>query len=232
MLYCKPLNSDDFRQKTTHHYNILLIEDSEVFAKVLLKNLSKHSDYHVELALSYEEAEKKFEQNEYDYIILDLHLPDAYGEDLVDAVMQHSKAKIIVLTSEADFYVRESLFKKGIIDYLIKDKHFASSIKAIHYNIESMEKNRHNTILVIEDSMFMAKQVQKILQTRNYNVLIANNAADGLDLVKNSNINTIIMDMELPDKHGVDLLREIKDIDEICHIPVIVVLSHPATILK
>ena len=225
MLYCEPYINEELKENIKIHYKLLIIEDSELFAKILLKNLAKYANYNVDFALTFEEAKVKFEQNEYNYIILDLHLPDAYGEELVDAVMHLNKAKIIVLTSESDLYVRESLFKKGIIDYLIKDKHFVSSIKAIRYNIDALEKNKNSTILVIEDSIFMAKQLQKILLSRNYNVLLAQTAADGLELLKNNNINTVILDMELPDKHGVDLLREMKDIDEICQIPVIVVSS-------
>ncbi len=225
MLYCEPYIHEELKENIKIHYKLLIIEDSELFAKILLKNLAKYANYNVDLALNLEEAKVKFEQNEYDYIILDLHLPDAYGEELVDTIMHLSKAKIIVLTSESDLYVRETLFKKGIIDYLLKDKHFVSSIKAIRYNIDSLEKNKNSTILVIEDSMFMAKQLEKILASRNYHVLLAQTAADGLELLKNNNINTVILDMELPDKHGVDLLREMKDIDEICQIPVIVVSS-------
>ena len=223
MLYCEPINKDQVKSKIL--YNILIIEDSELFAKVLFKYLSQNERYQVELALNYEEADAKFREKEYDYIVLDLHLPDAYGEELVDAVMGHSTAKIIVLTSESDVQIRESLFKKGIVDYLVKDKYFTSSIKAITYNIESLEKNRFSTVLIIEDSMFMAKQLQKILTTRNYEVLIAQSAKEGLDLLDDNDINTIVLDMELPDKHGLDLLREMKDINAFCHIPVIVVSS-------
>ena len=225
MLYCKPYINEELKENININYKLLIIEDSELFAKILLKNLSSYANFHVDLALTFQEAKTKFEQNEYDYIILDLHLPDAYGEELVDAVKHLSAAKIIILTSESDLYVRETLFKKGIIDYLIKDKYFVSSIKAIRYTIDALEKNKDNTIIVIEDSVFMAKQLQKILLSRNYHVLLAQTAADGLELLKNNNINTIILDMELPDKHGIDLLREMKDIDEICQIPVIVVSS-------
>lgn len=229
MLYCKSTANKETLQKIEpkqKEYEILIVEDSEFFAKVLLKNLAKYPEYHVELALSYKEAQEKFKQKEYDYIILDLFLPDAYGEELVDAVMRQTEAKIIILTSEVDFYVREALFKKGIIDYLIKDKHFASSIKAIRYDIQSIEKNIESTVLIIEESVLMTKELQKILHMRNYEVLTAKNAHEGLRLIQTRNINTIIMDLKLPDKEGLDLLREIKDFDEVCHIPVIVISAN------
>ncbi|MDF1876079.1 response regulator, partial [Sulfurimonas sp. SAG-AH-194-I05] len=220
MLYCEQF----YKETSIHHYSILIVEDSEVFSKTLFKSLSQNTNYTIQQAYNFEEASEKLTKK-YDFIILDLHLPDSYGEELIDSIKKLSQAKIIVLTSESDIQVRETLFKKGIVDYLIKDKYFSVSMKAISHTIESLERNKANKILVIEDSLFMAKQLQKTLELRNYQVQIARTAKEGMNLLKKSNINTIILDMELPDKHGLDLLREIKDINELCHIPVIIVSS-------
>ena len=70
--------------------------------------------------------------------------------------------------------------------------------------------------------MFMCKQIQKILGVRNYNSSLSLTAKDGFDMLSSQKINLIILDMELPDKHGLELLNEIKEKDEFCHIPVII----------
>ncbi|MBL0708753.1 MAG: PAS domain S-box protein, partial [Sulfurimonas sp.] len=46
---------------------------------------------------------------------------------------------------------------------------------------------------------------------------------DGLEKVKTQKVNLIILDMELPDKHGLDILEELKEDDDFSHIPVIII---------
>jgi len=185
--------------------------------------LSKYSAYSVEQAYTFKQANFLLQEKHYDFVILDLNLPDADGEELVIEIKKITEAKIIILTSEVDIQIRETLFKKGILDYLVKESDFSSIVKMIHFSIEATEKNRSDTVLVIDDSKFMCKQLESILKIRNYNVEIAWSTEAGLASLQSKNINTIVLDMELPDKHGLEFLRELKDIDEYCHIPVIII---------
>ena len=218
MLYC-----DSFSEiSNTIKYNILIVEDSEFMSKVIYSKLAEYDKYNLDQAFTFDEALLKLTEKEFHFIILDLNLPDAYGEELVDQVKNLSNAKIIVLTSESDIQIRETLFQKGILDYLIKDKDFSYSIKSVENVITSIEKNKGSSVLVIDDSMFMCKQMENILKVRNYTIEIALNGLDGLNLLEKKDINLIILDMELPDIHGLKLLQQIKEKDEYCHIPIII----------
>ncbi len=207
-------------------YKILVVEDSELMNKTICNMLREFGCYKLDTTFDFKQAKLALEKNIYDFIILDLNLPDAYGEELVKNIKSLSKSKIIVLTSEADVQMRESLFKNGVLDYLIKDKNFVYSIKSIDKVIKSVGKNRSNTILIIDDSTFICKQMQSILNIRNYNTKISKTACSGMDTLKKNNINTIILDMELPDRHGLEVLREIKRDSRFSHIPVIVISSN------
>ena len=220
MLYCEPIIESSY----TDRYKVLIVEDSEFMSKIIHTKLSEYQKYILDQAYTFNDALLKLESEsgEYDFIILDLNLPDAYGEELLDEVKKLSRAKIIVLTSEIDIQIRETLFKKGILDYLVKDKNFSSSIKSIHNVIKAIEKNKNTTILVIDDSMFMCKQMESILSIRNYKTQIARDGAKGLASLAKYDINLIILDMELPDIHGLELLKEIKEKEAYCHIPVII----------
>ena len=220
MLYC-----DKTYEIEKNSYNILIVEDSEFINKAIFSLLSKEECYDLDRAHDFKEANNYLQLKNYDFVILDLNLPDAYGEELVSDIQKLTNAKVIILTSEADIQIRESLFKKGVLDYLVKEKNFSSVTDSIKNSIESLEKNAYNTVLVVDDSMFMCKQLHKILSIRNYKVEIALNAKEALEKLQTHNISTIVLDMELPDKHGLDFLKEMKDIDEFCHIPVLIVSS-------
>jgi PAS domain S-box-containing protein len=220
MLYC-----NDKPSSTNITYNLLVVEDSELLNKIICSTLEK-LNYQVSKAFTLKEATQKLEENTFDFIILDLNLPDSFGEDLLIEIKSLSKAKIIVLTSEVDKQIRETLFQMGIIDYLIKDENFKNSIKSIDDIIKSIEYNTFNQILVIDDSEFVCKKIENILNIRNYKTLKALSVKDGMELLDCHNVNLIILDMELPDIHGLDLLRKIKSDKKYSHIPVIVLSGH------
>ena len=207
-------------------YNILVVEDSELINKTIVKTLSKFGCYDIDRSFSFEQAREKLSNNDYAFIILDLNLPDAYGEELVSDIKNMSSAKIIILTVEVDVQMRESLFKLGILDYIVKDKNFLYSINSIDKVIQSVSRNRGNTILIVDDSMFICKQTQSILSIRDYKTEIAQTAHDGLEILKSRSISMIILDMELPDRHGLELLRDIKKIPELTHIPVVIISAN------
>lgn len=200
---------------------ILIIEDSK-FVNMNLNKQLKRYDYLCESAYDFKTAELYLSSETFDYIILDLHLPDAYGIELVKTVKRQSKAKIIILTADEDVDLREELFRVGILDYFIKGKYLSISIQSIHATISNMKTNRNKTILIVEDSRFILNQVKNILEVHNYIVMLAQTAKDGDRILKNNKIDTIILDMILPDKHGLDFLSEIKLNKKFKNIPVLV----------
>jgi len=202
-------------------YKILIIEDSKLVNKILEKQFTAYG-YICKISKTFLEAKQLLETENFDFIVLDLNLPDAYGDKLVQNIRHITKAKIFVLTVEKDLELREALYKDGILDYLIKDKYFDSSVKSMHKTMQSISANHNTSILSIDDSRFMREQIKKVLGTRDYQVYSAENAKSGFEILATNNVNTIVLDMALPDRDGIDVLRELKKRDEYEHIPVII----------
>ncbi|MEN4054043.1 response regulator [Sulfurimonas sp. NWX79] len=202
-------------------YKILIVEDSKLVSRILEKKFT-HYGYKCHISKSFQEAEKILHSEVFDFIILDLNLPDMYGEELVQLTMKLSDAKIFVLTVEKDLELREALYKNGILDYLIKDKYFDTAVVSMHKTMQSIDDNHDITILSVDDSRFMRDQISKILHTRNYNVITAKDAKETFKFLAKNSINVIVLDMELPDRHGIEVLRELKARPEYEHIPVII----------
>ncbi len=74
-------------------------------------------------------------------------------------------------------------------------------------------------ILVIDDEESVCKFVSILLGKEGYNVKIATIADDALELVKESEVDCILLDIIMPQIDGIDLLKKIKDIKS--EIPVI-----------
>ncbi len=222
------LNCDIFYKNAKHSgnkrlYSILLIEASKTISDIIITNLSKDKNTHVELASDFKRAKELFLNHHFDFVICDLNISQKNPEDFIQELQAHSNAKIIVLSDKEDIQVRENLFNTGVLDYIVKDNEFSFSAKSIQYTIKTTKNNIGQSVLLINDSIDMYEKIEKILQIRNFEVYTASSADECLHIFKNNTINAIILDIDFSKNNGFNLLREIKDKEELCHIPIITV---------
>ncbi len=69
-------------------------------------------------------------------------------------------------------------------------------------------------ILIIDDEKILVTFITDALKIQGYNIFSAYTAGEGLNLLKKENIDIILLDIMLPDKNGLVLLKEIKSMDE------------------
>lgn len=77
-------------------------------------------------------------------------------------------------------------------------------------------------ILVIEDEPDLSQAVRIKLEKEGYEVLTAENGKQGWDIVKNEEVNCIILDVVMPHKDGVWFLQKLRADTVKTKIPVIV----------
>ena len=76
----------------------------------------------------------------------------------------------------------------------------------------------NSTILIIEDDKDINEMLTKLLTNNNYNVMNAYSGTEGV-LVHNDSINLILLDLMLPGKNGEEIIKELKNKN---NVPVIV----------
>ncbi|HEX6442082.1 MAG TPA: response regulator [Stellaceae bacterium] len=80
-------------------------------------------------------------------------------------------------------------------------------------------------VLVVEDNPLNMKLFRALLETQSYGTLSANEGAAGLELAREHDPDLIIMDVELPDASGIDIIRALKADDRTRHIPVVAITA-------
>ncbi len=75
-----------------------------------------------------------------------------------------------------------------------------------------------NTILIIEDDKDINEMITTLLTNNNFNVKNAYSGTEGL-LVHNDNIDLILLDLMLPGKNGEEIIKELKEKN---NVPIIV----------
>ncbi len=201
--------------------NILIIEDSKTINNIIKKELIKLS-HNADQAFTLKKARELLSSKQYDLIILDLHLPDGEGSELIAHIQSLTKTKVVVLTSSQDDDLREELFQYGILDYIIKDTNLLYSITEIIKIINQITSKIKGKILIIDDSKFICNQIKTILEPRNYTIDYSYNAENGLKMLKETTYNLLILDMELPDIHGLEVLKLLRNHSKYINLPILV----------
>ncbi|MEW6673184.1 MAG: sigma-54 dependent transcriptional regulator [Thermodesulfobacteriota bacterium] len=69
-----------------------------------------------------------------------------------------------------------------------------------------------DTILVVDDERGVRESFNMVLKD-HYQVLMAQNGSEAVDIFSKNHIDLVLLDIRLPDVDGVDLLRRLKEID-------------------
>src|SRR5690606_21329744 len=74
-------------------------------------------------------------------------------------------------------------------------------------------------MLLAEDEETLAMIVQESLETRNFEISVAHNEVEALELFLNKTYHVLVLDIMMPEKDGLTLAKEIPKINK--HIPII-----------
>ncbi len=80
-------------------------------------------------------------------------------------------------------------------------------------------------VLVVEDDSALQHMYQLKLQKEGYRVSVASNGVEGMDRLKEAIPDIILLDILMPIKDGLTLLREIRTIAEFRYIPVVMLTN-------
>ncbi|HLP48196.1 MAG TPA: sigma-54 dependent transcriptional regulator, partial [Candidatus Kapabacteria bacterium] len=73
-------------------------------------------------------------------------------------------------------------------------------------------------ILVIDDEKNILESIKMVLTYENYPVATTNNGLDGIDLYKQLKPDIVLLDVKMPGFNGLDVLKQLKDINEFSEI--------------
>ena len=81
----------------------------------------------------------------------------------------------------------------------------------------------HASVLVIDDEEIIREALEALLSNEGYRVTTAATGKEGVDAVGVRPVDAVLLDLMLPDKNGIDVLEEIRRIDD--ELPVIMITA-------
>lgn len=81
-------------------------------------------------------------------------------------------------------------------------------------------------ILVVEDSPMIQEILVERLRFRNYEVVVANDGKEGIEVAEQEKPDLILMDISLPVMDGWEATNQIRSIEAIKNVPIIALTAH------
>ncbi|WP_130807856.1 response regulator transcription factor [Senegalia massiliensis] len=131
--------------------NFLVVDDQKEIVEVIKAYLEKEG-YNVYTAYNGKQTFDIYENENIDFLILDLMLPDIKGEEILQKIRKTSQVPTIMLTAKSMEQDRINGLDIGADDYIVKPfspKELLARIRAIFRRIE--KNNVKNDILTIGD---------------------------------------------------------------------------------
>jgi two-component system, NtrC family, response regulator HydG len=194
---------------------ILIIDDDEIVCNGV-KSILEKEGYEVDTSLSGVSGIEKVKNADYDLIYLDIHMPGMNGLETfrnIRAIKENAKVCIITAMSDDKMTEYLLLIREGAVDKIVRKPVFKDMLLKTTRGLLGIESGRKK-ILVIDDDELIRDAFKTVLKEFNFEIDFAKTAKEAMDLFNSKAYHLIYMDLQLPDKDGNDLLKEMREINK------------------
>ncbi len=218
---------DDRKTLRTSDRIILIAEDDETFAKILV-DYAHEKGFKALVAARGDLALAMINKHRPHAIILDIGLPVIDGWTVLRKLKQDNDLKNIpvhIITASDD---EKRGIELGAVEFL-KKPISEDKIGKVFDNIITAIEKQIKHVLIIEDDQAQRETLQLLFRNHGIAPIFANTGAMGLQKLQEKQVDAIILDLMLPDMDGREVLRRIKLNKEHQSIPVIVYTAKELT---
>jgi signal transduction histidine kinase/CheY-like chemotaxis protein/CHASE3 domain sensor protein len=215
-----PVTEDDRNSITPGGRVILLVEDDPAFA-MILRDLVREMGFQCVAAASANEGLIAAGQYLPSAILLDVNLPDHSGLGVLDTLKRDPRTRHIPvhMISVSD-YKREAL-ERGAIGYALKPAKREELVEALR-RLEAKFSQSVRRVLIVEDDARQRESVRQLLSNGDVQITAVPSAGEALAHLKDTTFDCMVVDLNLPDLSGYDLLEEMSQQEDVSFPPVII----------
>ncbi|MBB5985069.1 signal transduction histidine kinase/DNA-binding response OmpR family regulator [Sphingobium sp. B1D3A] len=211
---------DDRASLTGNSRVILIVEDDAIFAG-LLCDLAHEQGFECLIADTADEGVVLARQYLPHAIILDMNLPDHTGLSVLDRIKRdvrtrHIPVHIVSVSEDA-----QAALANGAVGYLLKPVKHEQLVDMLAA-LETRMAQRVRRVLVVEDDARQAESIGLLLGSQDVETVVAHSAAECLEKLSELTFDCMVLDLNLPDTSGFDLLERLSEDETIGFPPVIV----------
>ena len=222
-----PAVEDDRSHLTPGKRLILVIEDDPHFAAIL-RDVAHELDFDCVIADTGQGGLAAVERFKPSGVLLDINLPDRSGLSVLEELKQNAQLRHIpVHAISVDDFAREAMHR-GAVGYALKPLPREELVTALK-RLEATFTPRLRRVLVIEDDDRQRQSVAALLGDRDVEVIGVPTASAALQRLQQGSIDCVVMDLNLPDLSGYELLERMAEAGQGVFPPVIVYTGRSLT---
>ncbi|MEE8435589.1 MAG: chemotaxis protein CheW, partial [bacterium] len=109
--------------------------------------------------------------------------------------------------------------------YQVIEKAFPDWFQQDRHQREGLKDKGQISILLVEDSSFYRNMEKSYLTQEGFKVLEAEHGKEALGILRRESVDLVVTDIEMPEMNGFQLTQEIRQDEQLRHLPVIAVTS-------
>ena len=196
---------------------VLVVEDDYATSKLLSNYLNKWG-YEPIIVNSADQALKAIEKEVFLAVLMDIVLPDSNGFELLKQIREHKNSKntpVIVCSVEAE---QQKAFLMGAVEYFVKPIKYKFLVEVL----TSYRLKKDSNILVVDDDVPTLTLIKEAIVQAGYNAIAESHSANVYHMIENTSLDLAIIDLDMPEINGYDLIKQIKSDPKFAKLPIII----------
>ena len=203
--------------KSSKINNVLIVEDDYATSKLLSNYLQKWG-YEPTIVNSAEQTLQIVEKETFLAILMDIILPDSNGLELLQELRKlpgTKKTPVIVCSVEAE---QQKAFLMGAVEYFVKPINYKYLVEVLtHYKLR-----KDSNVLIVDDDVPTLNLLKESVQQAGFNPIVESHSSKVMDMIENINLDLAIIDLDMPEIDGFDLIKLIKTKPNFAKLPIII----------
>jgi len=197
--------------------NVLVVEDDYATSKLLSNYLNKWG-YEPTIVNSADQALKAIDKEIFLAVLMDIVLPDSNGFELLKLIREHRNARntpVIVCSVEAE---QQKAFLMGAVEYFVKPIKYKFLVEVL----TSYRLKKDSNILIVDDDLPTLTLIKEAVEQAGYNAVAENHSVKVSNMIENMNLDLAIIDLDMPEVNGFELIKQIKSKPNFARLPIII----------
>ncbi|RYU91561.1 response regulator [Mucilaginibacter terrigena] len=200
---------------------VVIVEDDKNFANIL-QDYSRDHGFKSVVINEGTNAVEIIKEQQPDAVILDIMLPGKDGwQILKELKLDEATLHIPVHLMSAGEAAANRVRKEGAISFLKKPVN-TETLDKLFGDIMANSGTKFTQILLVEDHKAQSQALKDLMQSQGITVDQAFDGESAFRMLYENEYQCVILDLNLPDISGLDLLDKIKEVDKFISLPVII----------
>ncbi len=211
---------DDRERLRESDTKLLIIEDDASFASLVME-YGRRKGFQCLAAESGEDGLNLARLHKPDAVLLDLNLPGMSGWETLDAFKRDPELRHIPVHILSASEETLDAYSRGALGFLTKPVTQEGLDEVFEKISEFLARDVHS-LLIVEDDATLRAGVRQLLAGDDVEIIEAENGATALSQLRARQFDCMILDLNLPDMTGFDLLNRIHQDQTANQCPVVV----------